>query len=117
MYSDKVKQLIQELPNRGKLEAATHTSRVENPVCGDITQLYFRVENDSVVESRFQTYGCPAAIAASAAVTLLCRDHSVKECLELTTDTLLKYLGGLPAHKLHGAELAIDALRSALRPS
>ena len=115
MYSEKAKELIRELPNRGSLAGATHTARAENPICGDITHLYLKLQQDVVVDSRFETYGCPAAIAASAAVTQMCRNRRSRECREITTESILEYLGGLPSHKLHAADLAVDALRKALR--
>ncbi len=114
MYSETAQRLILELPNRGKLEDATHTAQAENPVCGDITHLYLRVEDDVVVVCRFQTYGCPAAIAASAALTLLCEGNSVGTCRQITSQTILEFLEGLPRHKLHGADLAAEALEKAL---
>ena len=114
MYSEKVRQLITDLPNRGTLPDATHVSKVENPVCGDITHLYLKLTDGVITESRFQTYGCPAAIAASAAVTLLCENKSPSECLRLDRESILEYLGGLPSHKIHGADLAVDALRTAI---
>ena len=114
MYSEKVRQLIKDLPNRGTLPDATHVSKVENPVCGDITHLYLKLTNGVVTECRFQSYGCPAALAASAAVTLLCQDKNLSACLQLDRDSILEYLGGLPSHKVHGADLAIDALRAAI---
>lgn len=106
--------MITELPNRGTLEDATHTSSVENPACGDITHLYLKIEKDVVAECRFQTFGCPAAIAASAAVTIMCKGKSVEEAMQLDREAILEYLGGLPSHKLHGADLAMDAIRQAL---
>ena len=115
MYSETAQRLILELPNRGKLEDATHTAQSENPVCGDITHLYLKVENDVVVDCRFQTYGCPAAIAASAAVTLLCVGKSLEACCQITSRSILEFLEGLPRHKLHGADLAAEALEKALR--
>ena len=114
MYSAKARQLITELPNRGTLEDATHTSCVENPACGDITHLYLKIEKGVVAECRFQTFGCPAAIAASAAVTIMCKGKSVEETMQLDREAILEYLGGLPSHKLHGADLAMDAIRQAL---
>lgn len=114
MYSARVRELIQELPNRGTLAAATHISEVENPACGDRTHLYLRVERGRIVDCRFQTYGCPGAIAATAALTLLCKGKTETECAELDRQTLLEFLQGLPSHKLHGLDLALDALRQAL---
>ena len=83
-------------------------------MCGDITHLYLRIENGVIRQCRFQTAGCPAAIAASAAVTLLCQEKTAEEAQQITSQFLLDYLGGLPSHKLHGAHLAIQALQEAL---
>jgi len=115
VYSETAQRLIVELPNRGKLQDATHTARAENPVCGDITDLFLKVEKDVVVACRFQTYGCPAAIAASAAVTQLCGGKSLEACRQITSQSILDFLEGLPRHKLHGADLAAEALEKALR--
>ena len=79
MYSEKARELIRELPNRGRIAGATHTARAENPVCGDITHLYLKLRQDTVVDSSFETYGCPAAIAASAAVVQMCRNRRSRE--------------------------------------
>ncbi|MDA2929095.1 iron-sulfur cluster assembly scaffold protein [Acidobacteria bacterium AH-259-O06] len=117
MYSEKARQLITELPNRGTLANATHTSSVENPVCGDITHFYLRVENGVICDCRFQTFGCPGALAASAAVTVLCKGRTLNEVQQLTRKAILEYLGGLPSHKLHGVDLAIEALRQAIGKS
>lgn len=114
MYSEKTRQLINELPNRGKLTDATHSSVAENPVCGDITHFYLKVTGGTIQDCRFQTFGCPGAIAAAAAVTLLIKGKTLEEARGLSRQDLLDYLGGLPSHKWHGADLAIEALRQAL---
>ncbi|MFQ5738865.1 MAG: iron-sulfur cluster assembly scaffold protein [Acidobacteriota bacterium] len=115
MYSEEVRQLVSELPNRGELPDATHSSRAENPICGDITQFYLRIEDAIVRDCRFRTRGCPGAIAAAAALTLICAGKRASQCRNLQSRDILEYLGGLPPHKVHGADLAIDALHQALR--
>lgn len=114
MYSEKVRRLISDLPNRGILPEASHSARVENPVCGDVTHLYLKIEGGIVNDCRFQCYGCPGAMAAAAAITQLCKSKHLSECLRLDVDTVIQYLGGLPSHKRHGAELAVEALRAAI---
>lgn len=115
MYSSKVKELVSELPNRGILPDATHQAGGENPVCGDVCRLYLKVANGQVLDCRFQTEGCPGAIAAAAAVTQLVQGRSLAECRELTVEKLLDYLEGLPLHKQHGARLALEVLEKALK--
>ena len=114
MYSDCVRRLVAELPNSGFLEGATHHARVENPVCGDVVELFLRIEEGQVQSCRFRASGCPAAIAASAAVTILSEDMPVQSCLKIGVEDVLNYLGGLPTHKKHGAELAVEVLKRSL---
>jgi nitrogen fixation protein NifU and related proteins len=114
LYSETVRRLVAELPNHGKLAGATHSARLENPICGDVACLFLVVEDGRVTASRFQAQGCPGAVAAAAAVTILVSRRAVEECRSITTESLLSYLEGLPAHRIHGAELAIEVLRKAL---
>ena len=114
MYSDKVKRLVSELPNSGRLTVFTNYSRVENPICGDVVSLYVVVDQGNIRDCRFLAQGCAAAIASAAAVTLVCTGKPVSESLRLQAEDIIRYLEGLPPHKRHGAELAIEALRKSL---
>ena len=96
------------------MPAATHVFEADNPICGDLLKLHLEVRHGSVRQLSYQVQGCPAALASAAALSIVCRDCSVDECLQLQPEDLVDFLGGLPSHKLHGAELAIDALRGAL---
>jgi NifU-like protein involved in Fe-S cluster formation len=116
MYSQTVRRLVASLPNRGGLPDPSHSAEGANPVCGDTVRLELRVAQGRVRACRFTGSGCPAALAAAAAVTELVEGNGVEECARLNVETLLEYLGGLPPHKRHGAELAVDVLRRALGP-
>ncbi len=114
MYSEKVKRLVAETPRRGDLPEASHSARGENPVCGDITRLQLKVEMGTVVDCRFQAVGCAAAIAAAAAVAELSLGKTAQQCRDMSVDDVVAFLDGLPRHKLHGAELAIETIHRAL---
>jgi NifU-like protein involved in Fe-S cluster formation len=114
MYSSKVRYLLQELPNRGVCVNFTHAGKAENTACRDMVQFQFRAENEVVVDCSFQAYGCPGTLAAAAGLTQLVKSQGVQDCREITLDVLLDFLGGLPRHKEHGAEVALAALRAAL---
>ena len=113
MYSATVRRLVAELPNSGRLPGSA-SSRVENPICGDVLELYLSVDKGHVTESRFQATGCPAAIAAGAAITILTKEKSIEAARLITVEQLLDFLEGLPPHKRHGAEMAVRALQQAL---
>jgi NifU-like protein involved in Fe-S cluster formation len=114
MYSNKVRQLINDLPNRGRLASATHAGEATNPVCGDIVRLELRLDGDRVLEASFEAEGCPAALAAAAGLTEMVSGLDLGGCSTLRNENLLEYLDGLPSHKKHGADLAIDCLMKAL---
>lgn len=100
--------------NAGVLPGADLQVQVENPVCGDLLKLYLRREKGRVVDSRFQVYGCPAAIASGSLLTELLRGRSFEELGQVTQDVIVKALGGLGTDKLHAAVLARDAVQAAL---
>jgi NifU-like protein involved in Fe-S cluster formation len=115
MYSKTVRRLIAELPNQGRLPGGVFGT-AENRVCGDLVEIHLAFNQSGVIEkSRFQAGGCPAAIAAAAAVAVMVETRSKEEAADLTVEQVLEYLEGLPAHKRHGAEMAVRALRQALK--
>ncbi|MBV9080609.1 MAG: iron-sulfur cluster assembly scaffold protein [Elusimicrobia bacterium] len=84
-------------------------------VCGDVMTLYLAFDGDKVKDSSFKTMGCGAAIASGSILTEILKGKSVQEASSMGPDALVKALGGLPAIKMHCPELAIEALRAALK--
>lgn len=113
-YSTKVMEHFMNPRNVGDMPDADGIGHVGNPVCGDIMEMYIRVENDRIVDAKFKTFGCGAAIATSSMVTELVKGKSVEEALEISNEEVTKMLGGLPKKKLHCSVLAEEALRSAI---
>jgi len=114
LYSPAVLEHFQNPRNAGDLPGATEQVEVTNPVCGDVLRLAARVEDGRVVEVRFKTRGCVAAIACSSRLTEWMLGKSGTELRRLRPEELAESLGGLPPASFHGAELACDALRELL---
>lgn len=114
VYSCEVKRLLSSLAHRGSLPHPTHVAERENPVCGDRLRLELEITNGRVTSVGYLAEGCPAALAAAEALAELIEARSVDEVKSLSCEALLAHLGGLPTHKRHGAELATEALHSAL---
>jgi nitrogen fixation NifU-like protein len=94
---------------------ADGTGHVGNPVCGDIMELYIKVdEKDVIRDAKFKTFGCGAAIATSSMVTELVKGKTIKDALEVSNRAVAEALGGLPRIKMHCSVLAEQALRSAI---
>jgi nitrogen fixation NifU-like protein len=112
MYSEAVLDHFQNPRNAGKLETATATVSVENPVCGDILELSARMESGRIAEARFRTRGCVTAMACSSLLTELLRGKTLDEARGITSEQMSQQLGGLPPATLHGAQLARDAVQA-----
>lgn len=100
--------------NTGEIPDADGIGNVGNVICGDIMRMYIKVENNIIVDAKFKTMGCGAAIATSSMVTELVKGKTVEEALEISNKAVAEALGGLPPIKMHCSVLAEQALRAAL---
>lgn len=113
-YSEKVMDHFMHPRNCGEIPDASGIGTVGNPICGDVMRMYIKVENDIIVDAKFKTFGCAAAISTSSMVTQLIKGKSVEEALKISNRAVAEALGGLPPIKLHCSVLAEQALRAAL---
>lgn len=113
-YSEKVMDHFRNPRNVGEMKDASGVGKVGNPVCGDIMELYIKVEGDTIVEAKFQTLGCGAAIATSSMVTEMVKGKKIDEALAISNAMVAEALGGLPSQKMHCSVLAEEALKSAI---
>lgn len=113
-YSAMVLDHFENPRNAGVLEDADGVGVRTNPVCGDTMRLMIRVTDGRIAESRWQTVGCPAAIATSSIATEMIAGRTLDEVAGLTREQIADAAGGLPRSKLHCSVLAADALRAAI---
>jgi len=113
-YSDEVVDHYENPRNVGEIDSPDGVGTVGNPACGDVMKLTIRVEDDTIVEAKFKTFGCGAAIATSSMVTELVTGKTIDEALEISNKTVASALGGLPQVKMHCSVLAEDALKAAI---
>ncbi len=113
-YSEKVMDHFANPRNVGEIENADGIGKVGNAVCGDIMNLYLRVEDKIITDAKFKTFGCGAAIATSSMVTELVKGKTIDEALAITNRAVAEALGGLPPVKMHCSVLAEEALQSAI---
>ena len=114
MYSEKVMDHFSNPRNVGELPEANAVGRVGNPKCGDIMQIYMKIENDVIEDVRFKTFGCGAAIATSSIATEMIKGQPLEKAIELSNKAVVEALGGLPPHKIHCSVLAEQAIKAAL---
>ncbi len=114
LYSDKVMEHFRNPRNVGEMENPDGIGHVGNPVCGDIMELYIKVDKGIIVDAKFKTFGCGAAIATSSMVTDMVRGKSIEEALQISNRAVAEALDGLPPIKMHCSVLAEEALRAAI---
>ena len=113
-YTEKVLDHFQKPRNMGQIPNASGVGEVGNATCGDIMRIYLSIENDIIMDVKFQTYGCGAAVATTSMLTELVKGKTLEEALQITNADVAKELGGLPPVKMHCSNLAADALKVAI---
>ncbi len=69
--------------NKGKLEDATHTSRCDNPLCGDKVSLYLRLDGERIAEIRFDGVGCAISQASASIMTQILKGKTIEESMKI----------------------------------
>ena len=113
-YSQALIERFRNPKNVGEIADANGIGRVGNASCGDIMEIYLKIENNIVVDAKFKTFGCASAIASSDVACDLIRGRTVEDALKLTNDEIVKELDGLPAQKIHCSILASEAIALAV---
>lgn len=114
LYSKKVMEHFKNPRNVGEIENPEGMGHVGNPVCGDIMELYIKVKDGIIVDAKFKTFGCGAAIATSSMVTEMVKGKRIEEALKISNKAVAEALDGLPPVKMHCSVLAEEALKAAI---
>ena len=114
MYNEKVMEAFKNPKNVGEIENYDGLGKVGNASCGDIMQITLKIENDIIVDAKFKTFGCAAAIATSSTATQMVIGMSIEEALKLTNKKVVEELEGLPPQKIHCSVLAEEAIKAAI---
>ena len=113
-YTEKVMEAFQNPKNVGEIENYDGMGMIGSEACGDIMQVFIKVENNVITDAKFKTFGCAAAIATSSTATEMIKGMTVDEALEVTNKKVIEVLGGLPPQKIHCSVLAEQAIKAAI---
>jgi nitrogen fixation NifU-like protein len=114
MYSEKVMDHFKNPRNVGEIPDADGVGEVGNPVCGDTTKIYLKIEENIINDIKFKTFGCGAAIASSSMLTEMAKGKTIEEALQITDQAVADMLDGLPPQKMHCSNMAADAMHKAI---
>lgn len=115
-YSDKVIDHFNNPRNMGSFDKKLKeigTGMVGAPECGDVMKLQIKVENNTIVDAKFKTFGCGSAIASSSLATEWLKGKTLNEAQAIRNTDIVSELN-LPPVKIHCSVLAEDAIKAAL---
>lgn len=113
-YSDKVLEHFYSPRNVGTLPDANGVGQCGDPHCGDVMKIYLKIKNDQIEEVKFMTFGCGSAIASSSIATELIKGKSLNEAWNITNQSVIEALDGLPNEKIHCSVLAEQTIHRAI---
>lgn len=114
MYSDILIDHFSNPRNVGVIENPDGYGKLSSPVCGDLMEIYIKVEDGRIADIKYRTFGCAAAIASSSMASEMVKGQPLEVAAKLTDEDVAKALGGLPEAKMHCSNLAASALHLAL---
>ncbi|TWI73073.1 nitrogen fixation NifU-like protein [Desulfobotulus alkaliphilus] len=82
--------------------------------CGDTIEFFLTLEEDRLQFVSYQIDGCINTNACAATISRMTEGKSLDTAWQILPETVVTYLGTLPEHELHCAELAVGAFYMAL---
>jgi nitrogen fixation NifU-like protein len=113
-YSELVIEHFQNPRNVGVIEDADGVGKMGSPVCGDLMEIYIKVDNNHIADIKFRTFGCGAAIASGSMASEMIKGKTLAEAEALSDEDVAQALGGLPEKKMHCSNLAASTLHEAI---
>jgi nitrogen fixation NifU-like protein len=106
--------------NVGIIENPDGYGNVENPVCGDLTDIYIKVEKGRIKDIKFKSYGCHVTIASASALTEAIKGKKLdeiiknKEPVKMLMRIIMKEFKVISKAKMHCPPASIQALLMAI---
>ncbi len=105
---------FRDTKNYGKIEDADGIGKVGNMKCGDVMWIYIKVADGKIVDAKYETFGCVAAIATSSMAIDMVKGKDLEEALNITNKAVAEALDGLPPEKMHCSLLAEEGIKAAI---
>ena len=114
-YNDLVVEHFTNPRNVGELENPDGEAVVGDPSCGDQMKVSIKIDSNRIIDIKFESYGCPGAIATGSMITELAKGKTIEEALMITDDDVIISLGGIPERKKHCSLMGVTGLQEAIK--
>ena len=112
--SKKVIEHFSNPKNAGEIKNPDGIGHVGDPSWGIDLELYIRVENNTIIDTKFKAFGCAVTIATSSMISEMLKGKSIEQALSISDQEIAEALDGLPPPKMHCAELGRELVKSAI---
>lgn len=82
--------------------------------CGDTMEIFLKFNGERVIEALFQTDGCGSSTICGSFAAEMAIGQTPDQLLDITGESILEKLGGIPENQQHCAFLAAETLQMAL---
>ena len=121
-FSDTVIRHFRNPQNVGEIEHPEGIGTINNPICGDETELYLRIKHGVIENAKFKSFGCAVTIASASVFTGQIKGKKISRLLSGSDEAIVKQLvslvegelGELPAVKLHCPPATVQAFLEAI---
>ena len=110
MYSNKIMEEFYNPQNYGVIKGASGVGKVTSDVGSEIIKIFIKVEEDTIVDAQFQTFGGVVAIACSSIATTLMIGKTLRQVRNITTNTILEIVGEIPENKMYIVQAVVSAI-------
>ena len=114
LYTNKALEYFKNPKHAGEIKNPDAKAMVGNAKCGDVLEFFLKIKDNKIIEVKFKTYGCVAAIASSEALAIMAEGKTLEEAMKIKDKDIVKHLGGLPTVKFHCSVLGTSVLRKAI---
>lgn len=117
MDFDKFKDYVTNRYNFGDLPDANAKGMITNVSCGDMTMLYFKVDEETsrIEDAHYFTFGCGFSQAMGVVITELCKGKTIDESDQITESDIDAVLDGIPEAKSNYLTLIHTLLKDTIK--
>jgi len=105
LYKEEILDHYKNPRNFGDLPDKTHEASETNASCGDMLEMYFKVEKGVVKKVMFKGVGCAISIAASSMLTEKIKGKKTNEVLKWKKNKMEELMGKVNVGRVKCVEL------------